>query len=135
MPFFREVSDLTVRPLSAEALQTLRFTDDNLRLLIVVTMDLAAESHLYSRRLRALSFESLMQVVESGAVRPEHRKRFGELSDQWDRTIDEHAQSLKASFDEPTAKRVDDWVRSGKSMYGGLTAEWRDRHPAEARQP
>jgi hypothetical protein len=62
-------------------------------------------------------FEARMEVAESGAVSPSLQEKLRDLENKWARTILDHVRQLKAARGEPCFQRVDEFVRSGKSMF------------------
>jgi hypothetical protein len=115
--FFNEVKDLGIRPLTTEARTSLRLTDQELRSLLTVTADLATETRFLAKTVRPLMFEARMEFVESGAISPSLREKLDDLGHQWDRTILDHVQQLKAAFGERRFQTLDDFIQSGKSMF------------------
>jgi hypothetical protein len=115
--FFNQVQYLGKVPLSAEARAAIRLSDQELRALVTVTADLATESQFFRRTWKPLKFESLMETIESGAISPAVQAKLRDLQNQWERTIADHVQRLKAALGEERFQRVDEFVHSGKSMF------------------
>jgi hypothetical protein len=115
--FFNEVKDLGKRPLSADARRSLALSDEELRSLVTVTADLADQAVAFRKIWRPWRFESFMELVESDAVSPALQSRMTELRNEWSQIILDHARRLKAALGEERFHRVEEFMRSGKSMF------------------
>jgi hypothetical protein len=78
---------------------------------------LRAKARFLEKTVRPLMFEARMEFVESGAISPSLREKLDDLENQWDRTILDHVQQLKAAFGERRFQTLDDFIQSGKSMF------------------
>jgi len=100
-------------PLSLEARSSLRLSGQELRSLLTIAADLAAESRFFQKTVKPSMFEARMEVAESGAVSPSLQEKLRGLENQWARTILHHVRQLKAALGEPCFQRLDEFIHSG----------------------
>jgi hypothetical protein len=115
--FFSQSKDLGRLSLSAEVRRSLGLTDQEFQSLLTITADLATEGRFLEKALRPLMFEARMQAAESGSVSPAMQAKLRDLQDQWKKTILDHVQRLKGTFGEARFQKVDEFIRSGQSMF------------------
>jgi hypothetical protein len=116
--FFDDVQGMRTSLLSKEARKALDLTDEELRSLADVTSDLVAAS--FQGEVKPQVFESRMEVAESGFVSASLEEKMRDMQNQWAKTILDHVQRLKADFGQEDFQRLDEFIHSGKPMFGSL---------------
>jgi hypothetical protein len=116
LKFLEEVNDLDRLPLSRDFLQTVHVSDRELRSLITITADLAAESRLLAQAVRPYVFEARLEVTEAGSASSAIDDKLRDFKTQWSKTILDRVQTLKSEFGEQRFQVLNHFIQSGKSM-------------------
>jgi hypothetical protein len=114
--FFQNVKYFGNWPLSAEGLR-LQLTNEEIRSLVSITVDLADESLFFHRIWSEWKFESLMEVVDRGSSTRSVEEKLRDLQDQWAQKVLDHVRRLQAALGEPRFREVDEFIHSGRSMF------------------
>ena len=115
--FFEEMKDFGQRPLNAEVYAWLNLSDQDRSALIAIARDLADQSCAIDRAIRPVMWEVRMEAIGSGKVAPGLQKKVRDLHTQWDRDVVQHVQQLKAALGETRFQMLEDFLRTGKSLY------------------
>ncbi|MCU1329379.1 MAG: hypothetical protein JWN34_4749 [Bryobacterales bacterium] len=114
--FFNEVKYFGLKPLSSEA-RSLRLNDKELRALLAVTTALTEKSKAILAIAKPITFETRIHVAGTGKVPPALEQEMAALESQWSAMVLDAVQQLQNTLPEPVFSKVDEFVRSGKSMF------------------
>jgi hypothetical protein len=116
--FFEQVRLFGTRPISDEARAAIRLNDRELRTLLTITSDLAKKSSEFGETVRPLVFELRLEAAAGDEPAPALVEKLRSLRDLWSATVLDHLNRLKATLSEADFRDFDEFVRSGKPLFG-----------------
>jgi hypothetical protein len=95
----------------------IRLDDRELRELLVVTADLAQKSRALLDEARPLVFEARIERARDSQVAPSVASALSALEARWSEMVMDHASQLKDAVRPWVFRGLDEFVKSGKSMF------------------